>query len=451
MNYKQLGTTGLRRYGGYVYEEFLPNLRWPRAGNIYQEMADNDPVVGAILYLAEMLIRNAEWTTEAVSDKSEDAEAAEFLYSCMHDMDMSWADTISEILSMLTYGFSFHEVVYKIRRGPHERNSKFRSKYSDGKIGWRRMPIRSQDTLHEWMFDDEGDIKAFVQHDPNTSKIVVIPLSKGLLFRTRVLRDNPEGKSLLRNAYRPWYFKKHIEEIEGIGIERDLAGFPVLNAPEGLDLWSDEDPRLVKLRQNAEELIRNVRRDSEEGVLLPHGWDFKLLSSGSARQFDTNAIINRYDYRIAITMLSDLVLLGGEKTGSFAMAETKQSLLATALNAQLLNIADIFNKYAVPKLMHYNGFDNLTDYPKIVPGNIESPSLKEIALLLRSMGLDISSDMELMNYLRKISSLPQMTEEVFNEVYRGQVKKEGSEPIDESFNDDDTVDNDFEQGDLDYM
>ncbi len=451
MNYKQLGTTGLRRHGGYVYEEFLPNLRWPRASSIYQEMADNDPVVGAILYLAEMLIRNAEWTTEAASDKPEDVEAAEFLYSCMHDMDTSWADTISEILSMLTYGFSFHEVVYKIRRGPHEKSSKFRSKYSDGKIGWRRMPIRSQDTLHEWLFDNEGDIKAFVQQNPNTNKIVVIPLSKGLLFRTRVSRDNPEGKSLLRNAYRPWYFKKHIEEIEGIGIERDLAGFPVLYAPEGLDLWSDEDPRLVKLRQNAEELIRNVRRDSEEGVLLPHGWEFKLLSSGSARQFDTNAIINRYDYRIAITMLSDLVLLGGEKTGSFAMAETKQSLLATALNAQLLNIADVFNKYAVPKLMHYNNFENITDYPRIVPGNIESPSIKEIALLLRSMGLDISNDMELMNYLRKISSLPQMTEEVFNEVYRGQGKREGARPIDASFNDDDTVDNDFEQGEGYYV
>lgn len=451
INYKQLGSTGLRRYGGYVYEEFLPMLRWPRAGDIYQEMADNDPVVGAILYLAEMLIRNAEWSTEAASDNPVDIEAAEFLYSCMHDMDTSWADTISEILSMLTYGFSFHEIVYKIRRGPHERNSKFRSKYLDGRIGWRRMPIRSQTTLHEWMFDDEGDVKAFVQHDPNTGKIVVIPLSKGLLFRTRVLRDNPEGKSLLRNAYRPWYFKKHIEEIEGIGIERDLAGFPVLNAPEGLDLWNDEDPRLVKLRQNAEELIRNVRRDSEEGVLLPHGWEFKLLSSGSARQFDTNAIINRYDYRIAITMLSDLVLLGGEKTGSFAMAETKQSLLATALNAQIQNIADIFNKYAVPKLIHYNNFEGITDYPKIVPGNIESPSLKEIALLLRSMGLDISGDMELMNHLRKISSLPQMTEEVFNEVYRDQGKKEGLKLKDKSFNDDDTVDNYFEQNDLDYM
>jgi hypothetical protein len=35
---------------------------------------------------------------------------------------------------------------------------------------------------------------------------------------------------------------------------------------------------------------------------------------------------------------------------------------------------------------------------------------------------------------------------VFNEVYRDQGKKK-----DKSFNDDDTVDNDFEQNDLDYM
>ena len=42
VNFKQLGTTGLKRYGPYVYEEFLPELRWPYAGKVYQEMSDND-------------------------------------------------------------------------------------------------------------------------------------------------------------------------------------------------------------------------------------------------------------------------------------------------------------------------------------------------------------------------------------------------------------------------
>ena len=124
---------------------------------------------------------------------------------------------------------------------------------------------------NEWKFNDEGDVIAFVQMAEPDFKLVTIPMSKGLLFRTRVSRDNPEGKSLLRNAYRPWFFKKHFEEIEGIGIERDLAGFPVLKAPQDLDLWNEDDERMVALRTRAEELVASVRRDSEEGILLPYG------------------------------------------------------------------------------------------------------------------------------------------------------------------------------------
>ena len=443
--YNQIGATGLHRQGGYIYEEFMPILRWPRAARVYQEMADNDPVVGAVLYMAEMLIRNVDWTTEAGGDSEEAKKQAEFLEQCLNDMDMSWADTISEILSMLTYGFSFHEVIYKIRKGPTQSNGKYRTAYNDGKIGWRRIPIRSQGSLHQWNFHKDGDIKSFVQELDYTSN-VEIPLSKGLLFRTRVARDNPEGKSLLRNAYRPWYFKKHIEEIEGIGIERDLAGFPVLTAPEDLDLYNEEDKQMIKLKANAEDLVKSIRRDSEEGVLLPHGWDLKLLSTGSARQFDTNAIINRYDNRIAITMLSDLVLIGGgEVTGSFALADTKKSLLATALEAQIQNIADVFNKYAVPKLMLINGYGT-EEAPKIVPGEVETPSIKEIALLLRSMGLDISKDRDLQNHLRKVASIPSIEEGDFNKVYAAQ-EKAAQDP---AINTDDTVTNDFEQSDAHY-
>ena len=420
--FKQLGTSGLTRYSGYVYEEFLPKLRWPSAGKIYTEMGDNDPVIGAILYLAEMLIRNVSWDVKAASDSAADKEAAKFLKECMSDMESSWEDTISEVLSMLQYGFSFHEVVYKLRRGPEETNSKYKSKYSDGRIAWKCLPIRAQSTLHEWEFSDEGDIVAFVQHAPPNYHVVKIPMSKGLLFRTRVRRDNPEGRSLLRNAYRPWYFKKRIEEIEGIGVERDLAGLPILQPPEGMDLWSTDDPAMVALKGVAENLVRNIRRDSEEGVLLPFGWDLRLLRTGSSRQFDTNAIINRYDNRIAITMLSDIILIGGTSAGSFALADVKKSLLASALEAQIKNIASTINKYAVPALFEYNKFVGITALPEIVPGEIETPDIREISLLLRAMGVDITKDMELLNFLRKISSMPQLDQSTFDEIYLAQAE-----------------------------
>ena len=457
VNFKQLGISGLRHQGPYVYEEFLPELRWPNAGRIYQEMADNDPVIGSILYLAEMLIRGTTWSVEPASQSKEDIEAAEFLRSCMGDMDTSWANTICEILSMLTYGFSFHEEVYKIRRGPDEHNSKYKSKYSDGRIGWRRLPVRAQVSLHEWEFNEEGDVTAFIQCAEPDYKIRRIPMSKGLLFRTRISRDNPEGKSLLRNAYRPWFFKKHFEEVEGIGIERDLAGFPVLQAPDNVDLWNDDDPKMVQLRSNAEALVSSIRRDSEEGVLLPYGWDLKLLSSGSSRQINIGETIDRYDNRIAITMLSDIILIGNNKAGSFALADTKQSMLAAALQAQLQNIADVFNSKAVPDLFSYNTF-NVTDLPKIVPGQIQTPSLKEFALMLRAMGLNIAGDMELINYLRHILGMPELNEETFDTVYKPQSVdrslnnagvNNGPNPAgDSQF--DDTVDNDFEQNDEAY-
>lgn len=450
VNFKQLGTAGLRRYGPYVYEEFLPELRWPYAGKIYQEMSDNDPVIGAILYLAEMLIRGTSWSVEPASTSEADVEAAKFLESCMHDMDMSWANTISEILSMLTYGFSFHEIVYKVRRGPNEASSRYKSKYTDGRIGWRRLPVRAQTSLHEWTFNNEGDVTAFVQMAEPDFKIVSIPMSKGLLFRTRISRDNPEGKSLLRNAYRPWFFKKHFEEIEGIGIERDLAGFPVLKAPQDLDLWNEDDERMVALRTRAEELVASVRRDSEEGILLPYGWDLALLSSGSSRQINIGETIDRYDNRIAITMLSDIILIGNNKAGSFALADTKQSMLAAALQAQLQNIADVFNNKAVPDLFSYNTFNDITAFPKIVPGQIQTPSLKELALVLRAMGLSIAGDMKLQNYLRHILGMPDLDQETFEAVYQNQSSDANNNADNNADDLDDTAENDFEQNDLNY-
>lgn len=447
INFKQLGVTGLRRYGPYVYEEFLPELRWPSAGKIYQEMADNDPVIGSIMYLAEMLIRGCTWDVKPCGDSDVDREAAQFLKECMHDMDMSWDNTICEILSMMVYGFSFHEIVYKVRRGPEESSSKYRSKYSDGRVGWRRLPIRAQTSMAEWEFNEEGDVTAFIQNCEPRFDMVRIPMTRGLLFRTRISKDNPEGKSLLRNAYRPWFFKKHFEEIEGIGIERDLAGFPVLTAPENLDLWNEDDARMVKMKADAEALVASVRRDSEEGILLPHGWELKLLASGSSRQIDIGSTIERYDNRIAITMLSDIILIGNNRTGSFALADTKKSLLATALQAQVSNIADVFNAFAVPKLFAMNSFPGLVDLPKIVPSGILTPTMSEVALMLRAMGLDISKDKELLSYLWHILGFPALTDETFEAVYANQQNNKQNNAGDDP---DDTNEKLFEQNDLNY-
>ena len=73
-------------------------------------------------------------------------------------------------------------------------------------------------------------------------------------------------------------------------------------------------------------MVKSIRRDEYEGLVLPHGFEFELVSTGGARQFDTNAIINRYDTKIAMTVLADFIMLGHQKVGSFALSSDKTEL-----------------------------------------------------------------------------------------------------------------------------
>jgi len=417
---KAVGFVGLRASSGFVEEEFISNLRWPDAGKVYQEMSSNDPVIGGCLYLIETLIRRANWHVklpEGADDSSMD-EWKVFIEQCMDDMDISWDAFISEVLSMLTYGFSFHEIVYKTRRGPMEKDHKFRSKYTDGKIGWQKMPIRSQATLKEWEFDGAtGEALYFIQ-DISEGAIVgggnepKIPIEDNLLFRTKESRGNPEGQSLLRRAYRPWYFKKYIEELEGIGIERHLAGIPMLQPDEDTPLFDPDDPRMVNLLDWATELVNGLRQDRNHGLVLPFGWQLKLLSpEGGNQGLNTDTVIHRHENRIAITMLADLILLGGDRTGSFALADTKKSLLIRAIESICGTICAQLNKVAVPKLLILNGVTDLTNMPMIVADAIEEPTLKDIALILRAANIDITKNSELFNFIMKVANAPELKEE----------------------------------------
>ena len=313
---KEYGRIGQNRWNGMFYEEFLPELHGIRGIKVYREMERNDDTVGAILFAIKMLIRRATWSVEPMGDSIKDKEAAEFVESCMHDMQSTWTDTISEILSFLPYGWSYHEIVYKRRMGKSS-NRSLSSKYSDGLVGWQKLPIRAQDTLYKWEYDEKDNLIGMTQMPPPDYGFYTIPLQKAMLFRTESVKDNPEGRSVLRNAYRSWYFKRRIQEIEAIGVERDLAGLPVITGPEDLDLWDPNDSGAVKTYAALVHMVKNIRRNEYEGLVLPYGYKAELLSTGGTRQFDTNAIINRYDTKIAQTVLADFIMLGHEKVGSF--------------------------------------------------------------------------------------------------------------------------------------
>ena len=428
---KEIGRVGQRRYGGIFYEEFLSELRGRKGAEVFTEMSNNDETIGAILFAIEMLVRQASWNVEPGGSTAKDREAAEFVKSCMDDMQQTWIDTISEILSFLTYGWSFHEIVYKRRMG-RTKDNRTSSKYDDGLIGWMKLPIRSQETLYQWEYDDQDNLIGMTQMPPPDFGLITIPMNKAMLFRTRSRKDNPEGRSILRTAYRSWYFKRRIQEIEGIGIERDLAGLPVITTPEGMDIWDKDDEDMNAIRSGLEAMVKNIRRDSTEGLVLPFGYTFELTSTGGSRQFDTNSIIARYDTKISQTVLADFIQLGHESVGSFALSSDKTNLFSMAICAFLDIICQTFNSQGIPALIDINGdhFAGVTDYPRLTHGDIEDVDLATVATFIKDMtsiGV-IIPDESLEDYVRQLGKLPKRTTDTVPMEARRAAQQQGNEP-----------------------
>lgn len=428
---KEIGRVGQRRYGGIFYEEFLSELRGRKGAEVFTEMSNNDETIGAILFAIEMLVRQASWNVEPGGSTAKDREAAEFVKSCMDDMQQTWIDTISEILSFLTYGWSFHEIVYKRRMG-RTKDNRTSSKYDDGLIGWMKLPIRSQETLYQWEYDDQDNLIGMTQMPPPDFCLITIPMNKAMLFRTRSRKDNPEGRSILRTAYRSWYFKRRIQEIEGIGIERDLAGLPVITTPEGMDIWDKDDEDMNAIRAGLEAMVKNIRRDSTEGLVLPFGYTFELTSTGGSRQFDTNSIIARYDTKISQTVLADFIQLGHESVGSFALSSDKTNLFSMAICAFLDIICQTFNSQGIPALIDINGdhFAGVTDYPRLTHGDIEDVDLATVATFIKDMtsiGV-IIPDESLEDYVRQLGKLPKRTTDTVPMEARRAAQQQGNEP-----------------------
>ena len=422
------GRTGLNRSGGIIREEQLKQLQGSRGMKIYAEMRDNDATIGAMLFAFESLIKQAKWTQEPYHDEGAeptptDEENARFLRQCMADMEHSWMDLISEILTMLPFGWAFLEVCPKRRLGPDD-DPKKHSQYNDGKTGLRMIELRSQESLDYWEFDDEGTVKGMWQRPAPTYELLYVPIGRALLFRTKSTKNSPEGRSILRNAYIAYYYKKKFQEIEGIGVERDLAGLPKLEVPPEITL--DNAPAELKtLYSNLQTMMGEIRRDEREYVIVPAeeitlpgadkpvktGYKFSLVTSGGTRQIDIDRSIRRLRSDIATSVLGELILLGTDKVGSFALASEKTNLFGLVIAAILKNIAEVLNRQLIPMLFRWNKLD-LTRLPHFEPGDVESPSLEQLGNFLEKMGKIgfITPDPGLERDLRRRSELPEPSE-----------------------------------------
>lgn len=412
--YQQVGGSGLSRTG-WISEDFLPQLRGLNGVKIYREMLDNDAVIGAFMMAIKLLLRTVEWRVDPVDpDSAEAKEAAEFVNGVLfEDMSHPFSDLISEIVSFLGYGWDLHEIVWKIRGGPDAADSTRRSKFDDGLVGIRKIAHRSQDTIIRWYFDDDYGLAGVQQMLPDTG-FANIPIEKLLLFRTETTKANPEGRSILRNAYVSYVRKNTIESAEGRAALR-AAGVVQFRIPaEYMDPSASDDQKAVYSQYQA--LAASLAQDRQGAVILPSNNDeqgkplFELsyVTTQDRRPADMTNIIERIDKRIAASVLADFILLGQQAVGSFALSSDKTELFGHSLKAYLEIIRDVFQKILLPRLWKMNSFDPEL-MPKLVPGSVQPTSLPELGTYISALaaaGAPLFPNDKLSEHLMDVADLP---------------------------------------------
>lgn len=435
MTWRSMGSSGLRQFSGWVREEFLPQLVGRQAARVYREMTDNDPTCGALLFAISQAQRSIEWRVSPPDDTPQCAEMVEFVESLMDDMSHSWSDFLSEAQTKFSYGFAPFEKCYKRRLGRKPRKGADgkplpTSKFDDGKIGIWKLPLRGQDTVIKWFFDNDGVMQGMTQQ-PWVGPIIDIPAAKMFLLRPSTHKNNPEGRSLLRNAYRPWYFVKRLEEQEAICLER-MSGTPEYRVPNALlEAANANDPNAIAALAMYKKIITNVRVDEQMGLVTPsdmwtnadgtpsaepmYEFRYAMPQGGRAMAANFDTSINRYKLDIMTSVLADFLTLGhGQSSrGSQTLGEAKIDMFFQAQRGWAESDAGILNEDLLPSIWELNGFDPdlMPKFEPDMPQRIDLDGLSNFVFRLGQVGALRFGDDGTEDYLREAAGLPELSEE----------------------------------------
>jgi hypothetical protein len=389
--FTEIGASGLEHWQGRVTQEFLRELRDERGRKMFREMWDNDPIIGAAGQTILQYMRRVSVWVETSGSTQDDERAKMLVTTALDDMSLTWSDTLSEWLTFLPFGWDYSEIVYKRREG-ESRDPTRNSRYNDGLIGWRKFAPRAQESLDRWELDDTGGVQGMWQRPAPDYVLRFIPIERALLFRTQANRGNPEGRSILRNAFINYFFVRRLREIEVIGTDRDLTGLPVLRAPA--DVLSDSATgEKAATRDALRRMGRNLKRDEQECALIPSDrdpdsgqllFDLSLLTSPGRGRSDIQATITRLSREMAMSMFADFLFLGHENVGSFALVSARTSVFALALAGYYDALLATFNRHAIPRLIRLNGL-NVTAMPTLKRGDIETPNLQELGQYITAL------------------------------------------------------------------
>lgn len=391
-----IGQTALNVLYGTLVDTYDPNQMTQTLTtkiSTYRKM-QADPTVGGalqgyenILSLVSWAVHRADFDAMGMSPEEYDEDLAQeirdFVASCFDDMSTQIEDHVSAALDMLPIGFQVTVPEFKIRAGD-DNDTYVRSKYNDGKIGWKFWKTIRQESINRWLVPDGGGYEDLtgLQQSLKEGGYLNIPRNRMLLFRTTAKGGNMEGESILYSAVSTWAQLQKTLGIEQVSLSRNLEGIPVLKiASRYLSDNATEDE--ASLRDFLIRQVKSVKYNEQTAIVLPSDVDpesgtpiidIELMTAGpNVRVDQCRTVASAQEQLIAESILANFMKLGSGG-GSYAMSASQQDMFVLAMKKYLENIASVINYEAIPTLLKANGMD-LRYAPKLVHEGLDTDSI----------------------------------------------------------------------------
>lgn len=338
----ELGSTGNSSLGGIARRDYNELLTGSTAIETYDRMRKSDGQVRGTLRLVKTPVLAARWYVEPGTYEEQtpqELEQAQLIAkfierNMMQLMTTSWSQLLAELLLMVDYGYYLFEKVFV--------------EYN-GQIIWKKFAPRHPLDVSEWLFDKNGGPDGVKMTRPEDGSEYTIPMDKLALFTYDMEGGNVEGVSVLRAAYKHWFYKDNFYRIDAIQKERHGIGVPIIILPPN---FTPNDRNL------AMEMGRNLRTNESAHVVCPPGWEIKFLEL-SGNPVNALESAEHHDLQIARNILAPFI-----NAPAGTSQEDQQELFLKATRYIADTARDVFNKYCIPQLVRWN-FGEQEYYPEL--------------------------------------------------------------------------------------
>lgn len=380
----------------WTRDERVSELRDKIGTRTYYDMKRADGTVRGALRTLKTPVLAARWFVQAMGKNGDepttiDKNIARFVeHNLFECLNVPWSRVIEEALIMCEYGYSMMELVWDV--DPSDANRLIISKLAP------RHPL----DVREFLFDEFGGPHGVVMEGTEANGFVptFIPIEKLVIFTLEQEGGDLRGTSVLRSAYKHYYYKDTLYKIDAIQKERHGIGVPIIKLPMG---FTTQDKNL------AEELGRNLRTNERAHITIPMNWEI-MFAKLEGQPVDCIASIDHHDKKILSNVLAPFLDDSDAKTDSMDMFLKSTRYIANT-------IADTFNKFVLPKLVRVNFIRG--NFPLLNARRIgEWEDMRTMSFTLRNLvgAKLITPDDKIEEQLRREIDMPAMDMATLREV-----------------------------------